>query len=96
MTRTVRARCDEVLDALLVTAAELGYEAPLRERRPGEIRLKGPMNRVGDSPRLTVSITDNGFGGSTVLVSWEDRFPRRYTGHRVASRLCKGTQRLLA
>jgi hypothetical protein len=95
MTRSLGAPSIEVLEAVVEAAAEIGLDAPTQDRRSGELRLRGPLNRAGVGQRLAVSVTDNGLGGSTLHVSWDDRFPRRVTGHLMANRLCKCTRRLL-
>ncbi len=96
MTQTIAAPSPQVLDAVLDAAAEIGLEAPRPDRRAGDIRLRGPVGRTAGSQRLSVSVTDNGFGGSTLYVSWDDRFSSRVSGHRMANRLCKSTRRLLS
>lgn len=95
MTKTVGAPSGEVWEAVLDAASEIGFEAPPATRLNGEVRLRGPLNRTGGSPTLSVSVTDNGLGGSTLYVSWDDRFPARVTLHRAANRLCQRTRNLI-
>lgn len=95
ITKTVGAPAAVVWEAFLDAAAEIGFQPPPAARRHGEIRLRGPQNRTGGSQALAVSVTDNGLGGSTLYVSWDDRFPTRFTLHRLASRLYQRTRYLV-
>lgn len=96
MTRTVSAPAGEVLEAILEVADGVPLETASVDRRSGEIRLRRPYGNHGDSRRLLATVTDNGRGGATVHMSWDDSFPARISTRRAARRLCQRTRELLA
>ena len=95
MTKTVGAPTGDVWEAVLDAAVDIGLEAPAQHRHDGEVRLRGALNRTGGSQTLAVSVTDNGLGGSTLYLSWDDRFPARLTLRRMANRLFQRIRHLI-
>jgi hypothetical protein len=95
ITRTVAGRTGEVVEAVLEAAGDLALEPASVDRRSGEIRLRQPYGRRGESHKLLVTVTDNGRGGSTLHASWDDSFPQRVVTRRAAIRLWQRTRLLV-
>ena len=96
MTRTINAPAGRVLEAVLSAAGRIGLEIVNVDSRNGEARLRRPLRRAGNSRRLFVAVTDNGFGGSTLHLSWGDDFPGRNADRRTAIQLWRVAVGLLS
>ena len=79
-----------VFQAVFEAAATLGLTRSAFDREAGSIYLDERHGVRGVSRHFSVSVTDNGLGGTTVQVSWRGA-PRTVTrSHaRTAARLCK-------
>lgn len=95
MTRTVLAPSGEVLEAILEVAPVVPLEAAAVDTRSGEVRFRRPVGTRGGSQRLLVTVTDNGRGGTTLHLSWDDAFPARVASRRAARRLWQLATELL-
>jgi hypothetical protein len=87
-----------VIDAAVVAVDRLGYQISALEPAGGQVFVLVPR-RFDRSPwRLSVGVTDSGFGTSNVNVSWEDErpvpWPKSPAG-RSASRLLRTTVHVL-
>ena len=87
-----------MFDAALEAAAQMGFQVSMPDRAAGQLFLSGPKGRPGSSRRFSVSVTDNGLGGTAIHVSWDPRplllWPIRSDG-RSAARFCGRIQQLL-
>lgn len=87
-----------VVDAAVVAVERLGYQVSAMEPAGGQVFVL--VSRWFDrSPwRLSVGVTDSGFGTSNINVSWEDDrrvpWPKSPAGRR-ASRLLRTTVHVL-
>ena len=87
----------QVFDAALEAAAQMGLEVSTADREAGSLLLSACPGRLGSRHRFVLSVTDNGLGGSTVHISWDDRFPGLARGfhRRTAAGLCERLQHLV-
>lgn len=92
MTQTLHASAARTLTAAVAAADSLGLEHSAAERDTGELRIR---SRTGRGRPVFLAVTDNGRGGATLHLTWDDAFPGRIAGRRVARALCREMRRLL-
>ncbi len=69
-TSTIAATPGWALDAAVHVAGLMGLTVASDDRRAGSLLLRQSLANGRSSRMLSVSVTDNGRGGSTALVNW--------------------------
>jgi hypothetical protein len=79
-----------VTPVLLKTAASLGLDATITDPAGGHFEFRPGPGGSGKSARITVEVTDDGFGSTSLHV--EVSPPSSWSGKRAAKRLVRRTR----
>lgn len=87
--RTVHAPPRATMASLLEAAESLDLQVSISDPAAGHFELRTAPRGSGRPTRITVAVTDNGFGESVVHVARE---PLRRGGRRAVARLLRRTE----